>query len=196
MDPELKPFWRRIFKFNWKFGLFLILIVCIPRFILVLQANASGNYGSIGLIMLISAISPFIFLTKSGRKEIGLTKPTNYKWLIIAFILGLAFTFLLYYLGQALYGSSYENWYAYIGKSYKIPIGIGQNERAIMFAIFAFTGMIFSPIGEVFFSGELFMIVLQGRLVTEKRLWWIVQPLQLPTSHTSDWFLSITNGAF
>jgi len=139
MDPELKPFWRRIFKFNWKFGLFLILIVCIPRFILVLQANASGNYGSIGLIMLISAISPFIFLTKAGRKEIGIKKPTNYKWLLIAFIFGLAFSFLLYYLGQALYSSSYENWYTYIGKSYKIPIGIGLNfssYKRLIFSLF------------------------------------------------------------
>lgn len=151
MQNELKPFWSRIFEFNWKFGLFLILIICIPRFILVLQANASGNYGSIGLIMLISAISPFVFLTKSGRKETGLTKPESYKWLLIAFTSGLIFSFLLYYLGQVLYGNSYENWYQYIGKSYKIPTGIGQNERAIMFIIFALTGITFSPIGEEFF---------------------------------------------
>ncbi len=75
MDSELRPFWNRIFNYNWKFGLFLIHIVCIPRFILVLNANASGNYGSIGLIMTISAIAPFIFLSKYGRKEIGIAKP-------------------------------------------------------------------------------------------------------------------------
>ena len=77
MDKELKPFWNRLFGFNWKFGFFLILIVCIPRFILVLNANSSGSYGSIGLIMTISAIVPFLFLTKYGRTEIGITKPKN-----------------------------------------------------------------------------------------------------------------------
>ena len=151
MNPELRPFWRRLFSFNWKFGLFLILIICIPRFILVLHANATGNYGSIGLIMVISAIVPFIFLSKFGRQEIGFTKPTNFSWLFIAFIFGLVASICLYLLGQALYGNSYENWYAYIGKSYNIPVGILQHAKTILFAIMAFTGMIFSPIGEEFF---------------------------------------------
>ena len=114
MEDELRPFWNRIFYFNWKFGLFLILIVCIPRFILVLHANASGNYSYIGLIMLISAMAPFIFLNKYGRKKIGITKPKKYNWLLIAFISGLIVSIILYFLGQNLYGNSYENWYNYI----------------------------------------------------------------------------------
>ena len=151
MKNELRPFWGRFFSFNWKFGLFLILIICIPRFILVLRANATGNYGSIGLIMAISAIAPFIFLSKAGRREIGITKPTNHRWLFFAFILGLLVSICLYLLGEVLYAGSYENWYTYIGKSYHIPPGIGQQAKAILFAIMAFTGMIFSPIGEEFF---------------------------------------------
>lgn len=154
MDRELKSFWSRFFNFNWKFGLFLILIVCIPRFVLVLNANASGNYASIGLIMAISAMAPFIFLSKYGRKVIGITKPQNYKWLFIAFAIGLMASIFLHFAGQILYGNSYENWYAYIGKSYKIPTGISQNDKRLLFAIMAFTGMTFSPIGEeLFFRG-------------------------------------------
>lgn len=154
MENELRPFWNRIFSFNWKFGLFLILIVCIPRFILVLNANASGNYSSIGMIMLISAMAPFIFLSKYGRKEIGITKPKKYNWLLIAFIAGLVGSVLLYFLGQVLYGNSYDNWYNYIGRSYHIPTGIDQNSKAILFSIMALTGMTFSPIGEeLFFRG-------------------------------------------
>jgi uncharacterized protein len=154
MNNELRPFWNRFFTFNWKFGLFLIIIVCVPRFILVLNANASGNYGSIGLIMTISAIAPFIFLSKYGRKKIGITNPKKYNWLLIAFASGLIASFLLYFLGHTLYGKSYENWYNYIGKSYKIPTGINQNDKKILFTIMAFTGMTFSPIGEeLFFRG-------------------------------------------
>ena len=93
MDNELRPFWNRFFVFNWKFGFFLILIICIPRFILVLNANASGNYGSIGLIMAISAVLPFIFLSKQGREKIGITKPQKYNWLLIAFFVGLVQVF-------------------------------------------------------------------------------------------------------
>ena len=119
----------------------------MPLFILVLNANATGNYGAIGLIMIISAIAPFIFLSKYGRKEIGITKPKKYNWLLIAFISGLLASILLYFLGQTLYGNSYENWYNYIGKSYKIPTGINSIDKRILFWIMAFTGMTFSPIG-------------------------------------------------
>ncbi len=154
MENELRPFWSRIFNFNWKLGLFLILIVCIHRFILVLYANASGNYSYIGLIMAVSAIAPFVFLSKYGRRKIGITKPEKYNWLFIAFASGLIVSMLLYLLGQGLYGSSYENWYKYIGKSYNIPKGINQNNKAILFAIMSLTGMTFSPIGEeLFFRG-------------------------------------------
>jgi uncharacterized protein len=154
-DNELRPFWRTIFNFNWKFGLFLILLVCVPRFILVLNANASGNLSSIALIMVASAIAPFIFLSKYGRKEIGITMPKKYNWLLVAFISGLIASILLYFLGQALYGNTYENWYTYIGeKSYKIPAGINQSDKKILFVIMAFTSMTFSPIGEeLFFRG-------------------------------------------
>lgn len=154
MEYELRSFWRRIFSLNWKFGLFLIIVVCVPKFFLVLNANTSGNYGSIGMIMFVSAIAPFIFLTKYGREEIGLTKPEKYQWLLIAFISGLAFSFLLHFLGQYLYGNTYENWYNYIGRSYKIPAGINLQDKKILFTVMAITGMTFSPIGEeLFFRG-------------------------------------------
>jgi uncharacterized protein len=124
------------------------------KILLVLNANVSGNYGSIGLIMAISAIAPFTFLSKYGREKIGITKPKKYNWLLIAFIFGLIASVLLYFLGQTLYGNTYENWYIYIAKSYKIPAGITQNDKKIFFTIIAVTGMIFSPVGEeLFFRG-------------------------------------------
>jgi len=154
MENELKPFWSKIFNFNWKFGLFLVLLICIPRFALVLHANATANYGYIGLIMLISAIAPFLFLSKYGLKKIGVRKPKTKRWLVIGFIIGVVFSVSLYFLGEALYGKSYENWYSYIGKSYNIPNEIDQQSKLVMFSIMALTGMLFSPIGEeLFFRG-------------------------------------------
>ena len=154
MEEELKPFWRKIFNFDWKFGLFLILLICIPRFALVLQANQTANYSWLGLIMLISAIVPFLFLSKKGRRKIGLKKPENFNWVIIALVIGLVFSISLYYLGVGLYGNSFENWYYYIGKSYNIPAGIDGEGKLILFSIMALTGMTFSPIGEeLFFRG-------------------------------------------
>jgi len=154
MNAELKPFWNRFFRFNWKFGLVLILIVCIPRFIMVLNANVTGSYNSIALVMIVSALAPFIFLTKFGLKQIGITIPQSYTWLVISFFTGIIFSVFLYFIGDLLYGDSYNNWYKYIGKSYNIPLEISAQERKIYFFIFAFTGMIFSPVGEeLFFRG-------------------------------------------
>ena len=154
MQHVLRPFWQKIFPFNWKFGLLLVIIVCVPRFILVLYANTTGSYGSIGIIMLVSALVPFIFLNKYGRQKIGIKKPGNYSWLLAAFAAGIAFSLLLYFLGTDLYNDSYENWYKYIGKSYKIPAEISPADRSTLFIVVAITGMIFSPIGEeLFFRG-------------------------------------------
>jgi uncharacterized protein len=148
MKNELKPFWNRFFDFNWKFGLSLIVLICIPRFLLVMNANATKNYASMGLIMVISALVPFIFLSKYGRGKIGIKKTENYKSLLIAFVIGLIVSVLLYFLGEILYGNSYENWYQYIGKSYRIPLEINPHDKLILFIIMALTGMTFSPIGE------------------------------------------------
>jgi len=154
MQHELRSYWIKFFSFNWKLGFFLILIICIPRFILVLHANATANYSYIGMIMVISAIAPFIFLSKYGRTKIGIVKTRKYGWLLIAFISGLFVSFLLYYLGQSLYGDSYENWYNYIARSYSIPEAINEQDKKLMFMIMALTGMTFSPIGEeLFFRG-------------------------------------------
>ncbi|WP_405246888.1 CPBP family intramembrane glutamic endopeptidase [Cellulophaga sp. Asnod2-G02] len=154
MENNLKPFWSNIFDFNWKFGLFLILLFCIPRIVLVLYGNEIGNMQFVGIMMLIMAIAPFVFLSKYGRKKIGIKKPTNNPWLIIALIIGVAFSILLYFLGETLYGNSYENWYNYIGKSYNIPKGIDEQSKLTIFSISAFIGMTFSPIGEeLFFRG-------------------------------------------
>lgn len=154
MEKELRPFWKKFFGFNWKFGLFLLLIVCIPRFVLVLNANETGKYKLIGLLMLFSALTPFLFLSKYGRKMIGLKAPKTLSSLIPALVAGIIFSVGLYFLGQELYGKSYENWYVYIGKSYTIPESISAGDKRNMFMIVAITGMIFSPIGEeLFFRG-------------------------------------------
>jgi len=154
MDTELRAFWQRFFEFNWKFGVFLIILICVPRFLLVLEANATGNYGYIGIIMLVSAMAPFLFLTQSGRRDIGIVSSGNYGWLLTAFVCGLLISLLLYVAGKICYGNSYENWYIYIGKSYRIPDHIDEKTKSILFTAMAVTGMTFSPVGEeLFFRG-------------------------------------------
>lgn len=154
MITELRPFWNRYFSYSWKFGLVLILLVCVPRFIFVLRANLTGSYQVIGIIMFLSALVPFIFLNRSGRSRMGLRRPEHTPMLWMAMLAGLVASMLLYLIGQWLYGEGEGNWYRYVGRSYMIPEGIAGNDKLILFAITAGTGMIFSPIGEeLFFRG-------------------------------------------
>ena len=92
----LRPFWQKIFRFNWVFGLVLILLFGIPRFIIVLNANITGNYSMIAIIFFCMWFTPLIFLTKSGRRNIGINKPRNYRWLFYSFVAGAAACILTY----------------------------------------------------------------------------------------------------
>ena len=159
---------------------------------LVLQANQTGNYAPIGAMMFISALMPFIFLSKYGRQQIGI-KSTKYRWrLILPFIMGIGFSLFLYYLGKEWYDGSYRNWYVYIGNSYQIPEGIAGNNKLMMFSIMAITGMIFSPIGEeLFFRG-----IVHGsfaKSIGEKRAS-VVDSLAFALTHVAHFGLVFTNG--
>lgn len=154
MSEGINRIWKSFFNLNWKFGLLLVLLICIPRFILVLKANQTNNYSLIGLIMLISALIPFVFLNKYGLKQIGIQKPKSPITLVYALLLGIIVSLIIYYLGVCLYDNTLQNWYQYIGLSYNIPEDITNKDRHVMFVIMAVTGMTFSPIGEeLFFRG-------------------------------------------
>ncbi|WP_255068921.1 CPBP family intramembrane glutamic endopeptidase [Lacihabitans sp. LS3-19] len=104
--------------------------------------------------MFLSALIPFIFLSKFGRETVGFKKTKRIGTIATAFIFGIVFSLFLYYLGIELFKSSFQNWYKYIGTSYNIPEVITANDKLLLFSIMASTGMIFSPIGEeLFFRG-------------------------------------------
>jgi len=127
----------------------LIFLFGIPRFFIVLEANRTGNYNFTSLIFLIMWITPFILLTKQGRKRIGIKKPEKYIWLVYSFLLGIFICFLVFLIGQYLYDTSISNWFKYISNSYTIPAeNLKGTGRHIYFVIFAVIGMTFSPIGE------------------------------------------------
>lgn len=140
---------RNSLKFNWQFGLTLILLFGVPRFIIVLDANRSGNYNLTSIMFLLMIITPYIFLTKKGRKMIGIKRPTNHIWLMYSFLLGIVSCIIVFFIGFWLYESSVSNWFIYISNSYSIPVGELEGiNRHIYFVIFALIGMTFSPIGE------------------------------------------------
>jgi hypothetical protein len=153
-NAELRLIWNKLFHFNWAFGLLMLVAICVPRFWMALKANMTGNYDNIGAVMAISAIIPFIFLSKEGRKQIGITKPKNNAWILYSFLAGIAISTIFFALGYLLYNNTLNNWYVYIGRSYNIATGLAAQDKLIYFTVYAVTGMCFSPIGEeLFFRG-------------------------------------------
>lgn len=138
--------------FNWQIGLFLILLFSIPRFIIVLEANWTGNYSLTSLVFVVMAITPFILLSKQGRTTIGITRIKSYAWLTASFVMGALLCALVFLIGSGLYGYGNSNWFVYISQSYgAIPeSALGGPEKWTYFLIFAAVGMTFSPIGEEF----------------------------------------------
>jgi membrane protease YdiL (CAAX protease family) len=149
MNQDQRLFRRKELRFTPVFGLMLILLFGIPRFIIVLQANVSGNYGLTSILFLLMWALPFLILTKNGRQKIGIVKPTKPLWVGYGFILGILLAVVIGVVGQMFYNQNNENWFFYISRSYQLPdFTAAGHERFSYFLIFAIVGMTFSPIGE------------------------------------------------
>ena len=144
----LKQIWINLIKLDWKFGTFLILALGIPRFILVLNANVTGKFNYISIVFLVMCILPFIFLSKKGRKFIGITKIRNKKWLIYSFLIGAMTSILVYLIGFLLFKNTVHNWFVYLAEPFKMYSDIASSDKLIVFIISGIIGMTFSPIGE------------------------------------------------
>lgn len=144
----LKSFWSNKIKFNWIFGLFLILALGIPRFILVLNANVTGQFNYLSIIFVIMWLLPFVFLSKKGRKFIGIQKVNNSKWIFYSFFLGMGISLMVYLIGEYLFGETYHNWFVYMAKPFEQYEGLNASHKVILFSVSAIIGMTFSPIGE------------------------------------------------
>jgi len=160
---SLRKFWLRFFKYNWKFGLFLILLFGIPRFILVLHANVTGGYNTAFIIFVFMWFAPFVFLTKQGRHDMGIKRPAKYLPLVYSFGIGILSCAVLFGIFYLLYGQSVSNSFVYISKAGAIPGEIPGSDRFMYFIIASIPSMIFSPIGEEF----LYRGVIHGSFVRQ-----------------------------
>lgn len=148
----LRPYWARRFPYDVPFGIFLVCLLGIPRFIMVLHANISRKYGLVSVIFICKCLAPFIFLSGSGRKKIGMTLPGRWHWIPIAFVSGMLCCAVLFWLAESLYGKGPENCFVYISRTYRqYEMNLSANNRLLFFLIYAGVGMSFSPFGEELF---------------------------------------------
>ena len=145
----LHPWVRRFFPNPWQLGLMLILVWGLPRFPVVIHANSTGDYSMVSLLFLTMWLTPFVFLSREGRRKMGWSSPASFGLIAGAMILGVGAALLLGILGEGLYGLTGSNWYVAIAETYRqLPDQLSAPDKRIWFIIFLLVGMTFSPIGE------------------------------------------------
>ena len=139
-----RPLFSNFMRFDPYWGVFFILLIGIPRFIIVLGANVSGNYNFTSLIFILMWILPYALLNREGRKQIGIRKTKKSGTLLFSFLLGLGICIPVFLLGIGLYGDTTDNWFVYISRSYSggLPADLSE-ARFLYFIIFSVISMIF-----------------------------------------------------
>ncbi len=142
----LRGFWQRYFRYGWRFGVALIFILGIPRFIIVLHSYQTRSYMWVMVYFLTLWFLPWIFLTLKGRRYIGIVPPVGFMRLLVAFIAGSISCLCVIIVFNLLFGNGMENAFHYIAGN-NAASGLTQN-RGLYFLIAVIPSMIFSPIGE------------------------------------------------
>ncbi|MGO4689194.1 CPBP family intramembrane glutamic endopeptidase [Glaciibacter sp. 2TAF33] len=149
MTTSIRPPLRRIVALNARTGVLLLLVFGVVRIGLVLQANVTGTYQAVSIVFLAMIALPWVLLTREGRRDIGLVRPSRWRWVIPAAAAGAASAILVHLVATMLWGSTTSSPFVYISLSYaNVPAALEDGDRLVFFIIFAIIGMLFSPIGE------------------------------------------------
>ncbi len=149
-ESLFRKMWSKHLRFDWKLGVFLILVFGVLRFIIALNNAAHGGSSVIFLLYLSMWFIPFILLTSKGRRYIGIRKPDKWIKLLFALSSGVAFCAIAYLITYWLYGFTVNNSFVYMSRVYGITPEMLEAYRYKLFFIALAVSMTFSPIGEEF----------------------------------------------
>jgi membrane protease YdiL (CAAX protease family) len=144
----LRKIWSKYFSFDWKLGLFLIVVFAVLRFVIALNNAKYGGNSAIFMLFLSMWFVPVILLTSEGRKTIGIRKPDKWIKILYSFLAGAAFCGISYLISYLLYGYSVNNSFVYLSRVYGLTPEMLEAYRYKLFFISLFVSMTFSPVGE------------------------------------------------
>jgi uncharacterized protein len=149
----VRPPWSLTIRSPWLASVLVVVVLTCARAYATLGPPAARPL--LLLQFLAMWALPYVFLTRAGRREIGLRKQSKVAtalfWSALA---GTACALAFFALGLALFGQSPENWDVSIRDSLRLHDQRGSMPSPILFAMIALPAMIFSPIGEeILFRG-------------------------------------------
>ena len=157
----VKPLWSKVFKNS--------IFLMIALYILLGVLRVAGLYAppQTVVLVLLGFLSmwflPVIFLSKEGRRQIGLRKPNDVKWTFIGIISAITAAFLIFIVGYALFGKSPDNWLISVKNTYLHGTDTSKMPVFVLFVIYTIPAVIFSPIGEEFFFRGMIQEVFARR---------------------------------
>ncbi|MGD0681105.1 MAG: CPBP family intramembrane glutamic endopeptidase [Terracidiphilus sp.] len=150
-DPSsfLRPFWNRLAIQPWLLFLLVLAVLAAARFY---SAFGPPQARILFLLhILVMWTLPFLFLTRQGRRDVGLCrKGITPVALVLCSLAGVAGGLLIFWIGMALYGNSPDNWCVSIRDSFQLNQMLAVMSPAAAFAVIALLTMSFTPIGEEF----------------------------------------------
>lgn len=147
-------------------GIGAVALLLSALFVALRAVAMLGPPGARGLFLLMCAamiVLPWALLSPHGRYQIGLKAPTGAAWFGAALVIGAAAAGLCFVLGLVLYGSTPDNWFVSVARSYR-------NERSSAMSVlqlhlsFTLATCLFSPLGEELFFRGFLQKVLEQRL--------------------------------
>lgn len=134
--------------------LMLAAVFAGMRFAGMLGPAATRWMLPLGFVLM--SVAPWILLSREGRRQIGLCRPSSLRHFPQAVLFGVMAALVCFTLGLLSFAHSSDNWFVSIASNYRNTLDTARFTTAQLFLIFTLPAILFSPIGEeIFFRGML-----------------------------------------
>lgn len=149
----LKPIWSVLIGPPWLVSLAVLVVLAAARFFAVLSPYSLQELYFLQTVAMWAV--PFLFLTASGRRQIGLIERGATPWSILLSVLaGVACGLAFFFVGMAIYGYMPNNWCISIRNYLHFEEMRGLLSPLELFCVYALPAIFLNPVGEeILFRG-------------------------------------------
>lgn len=150
-----KPIWTTLFGPPWLASLLILALVASIRFFAFLSPYPLQELFFLQTVAMWAL--PFLYLTASGRHEIGISSQgVTLTSVMLSAVAGVACGLVLFGLGMLIYGDSANNWCISIRNYLHFEEMRGLMPPLGLFALYALPAIFLNPIGEeILFRGVI-----------------------------------------